>query len=74
MRPGNLAGTSHNPLDYIGRAHKARNPAAIRKLLSFAKRQHVQACMVGWPALEQSFAQDIEVLEAILTRTQQETA
>jgi hypothetical protein len=68
--PSNLSGTSNNLFGFVERAHKAKTEAAKSRLLNAAKAHAAQAKLVGWPALAQSWEQDVEVIEALLAGEQ----
>lgn len=54
--------------DFIGKAHKAKSPKALKYLLVKAEGHLTQARLINWPALEQSWQQDVEVIRSILDK------
>lgn len=60
--------------DFIAKAHAAKSPQAVRRLKSKAEFHLSQAKLIGLRSLEQSWEQEVEVIDAILQAKEQRKA
>lgn len=59
--------TTHAQLNLIESAKRTRSKALATRLLLAAEARRHQAEMIGWQALAQSFARDVEAVRAIVS-------